>query len=55
MLAGGLMRGLTMADTRNFTLGGWIDYCLEYNAMQKAADKDAPREATQADIERLKH
>ena len=59
------MRGLTRADADVMTIGGGIDYIIEWNKMTEdardAAEGDArgtgtgagTRKATQADIDRL--
>lgn len=59
------MRGLTRADADVMTIGGWIDYIIEWNKMTEdardAAEGDVRtagagagiRKATQADIDRL--
>lgn len=60
ILAGGIARGLNMSDTRDFTLGGWVDFCIEYNNWLTDGDgeasddaNDGVRMATQADIDRF--
>lgn len=66
ILAGGLSRGLRMQDTESMTLGMWIDYVIEYNNMQRKADKKyreshdektgkkvVNRRATQSDFDRF--
>ena len=59
------MRGLTRADADVMTIGGWIDYIIEWNRMTEEARDTAEgdargtgtgagaRKATQADIDRL--
>lgn len=59
------MRGLTRADADIMTIGGWIDYIIEWNQMTEEARKaeSSPesgngakirtRKATQADIDRF--
>ena len=60
ILAGGIARGLNMSDTRDFTLGGWVDFCIEYNNWltdgdggTQGGESDSVRMATQADIDRF--
>lgn len=57
ILAAGLSRGLRMQDAERMTLGMWIDYIIECNNMQyaadKAKDKPAKRKATQADFDKF--
>lgn len=42
-----------MADTKSFTLGMWVDYCIEYNNLLTEEPEETVREATQADIDRF--
>lgn len=52
ILAAGLERGLTTADTNTLTLGMWVDYVIEYNNMH-CDEKYKIRYATQADFDRF--
>lgn len=56
MIASGIRRGLTLADTDRLTMGMWIDYCIEHNNLTGVgrAEKGETRTATQADFDRFK-
>lgn len=41
ILAAGISRGLRMQDTEYMTLGMWVDYIIEWNEMNKEAEKMA--------------
>lgn len=58
MLASGIMRGLTKADTQTMTTGQWVDYIIEYNNIEYEANQDdeddttgTTRKATQTDFD----
>lgn len=59
ILAAGIMRGLTKADTNTMTIGGWVDFIIEYDNIQYESqenrDEDGNqivrRTATQADFD----
>ncbi|MGB4610921.1 MAG: hypothetical protein WBH77_09915 [Saccharofermentanales bacterium] len=54
IIAGGIRRGLTLADANIMTMGMWLDYCVEYNNMFSiAVNKSNVRRASQADIEKF--
>ena len=62
ILIAGLTRGLRMQDAEVMTLGMWTDYILEWNEMDKEAEKqsrnksgkeETVRRATQADFNRF--
>lgn len=58
IIAGGLMRGLTLADTKRLTFGQWLDIVFAYDRLSVGADgggQNGPRKATAADIEWLKY
>lgn len=56
ILAGGVHRGLTIADTKDMTLSEWLDYIEGYDRVFAPSDDEADesREATQADFDRFK-
>lgn len=58
IVAAGLMRGLTLADTERLTLGMWLDYITAHNNLHSQSGTshggERIRMATQADINRLK-
>ena len=61
ILAAGISRGLRMQDTEYMTLGMWVDFIIEWNEMNKEAEKMAidaktgkkvtNRKATQAEFD----
>jgi hypothetical protein len=46
MLASGIMRGLTKADTQTMTTGQWVDYIIEYNNIEYEANQDDDDDTT---------
>lgn len=58
IVAAGVMRGLTLADTERLTLGMWLDYITAHNNLHSPSGAshgaEQIRMATQADINRLK-
>lgn len=52
ILVAGIKRGLTLADTKEMTLGMWVDYCTEYNEYLgiESGHTEQVRKATKTDI-----
>lgn len=46
------MRGLTMRDMDEMTLGQCVDYVIEYNNMMDSSE-ESEREATQEDFDKF--
>ena len=49
-MVGAITRGLTLDDFDRLTIGQIVDFCIEYNDMQKDEEKETTRAATQADF-----
>jgi len=47
------MRGLRMEDTKNMTLGMWVDYIIEWNNINFPEKQGTNRRATQEDFDRF--
>lgn len=50
-MAGAISRGLNLSDFKDMTIGQIVDYCIEYNDMQKTDKKKDTKKARQEDFD----
>lgn len=53
-MAGAIMRGLTLKDFDNMTIGQIVDYCKTYNELNKPDEEQTKtKKASQKDFDRF--